>query len=239
MSIPLHYPPMHETGPLPIRLFDSFGILPRVIRFFLLEKGIEIPRHEVDLLLGENRDPEYLKLNPSGQTPALELSDGTILGEGPVICEYLEDLFPDPPLIGTTSKERAITRMWWRRAELNICQPMILGFYYGEGFETYRTRMRCLPEAAAGMKERARDGMRWMDGLLRGEWVAGPPFTIADIHLYCFIEELTQKGQSVPDECHALKSWMERVGSRPAAETSLGRWRSAGTAAVERPRLSS
>jgi glutathione S-transferase len=81
---------MPESGPRPIRLFDSFGMIPRMVRFFLIEKGIELPRYEVDLLLGENRDPDYLKLNPSGQTPALELSDGTILGEGTVICEFLE-----------------------------------------------------------------------------------------------------------------------------------------------------
>ena len=146
---------MDHTGARPTRLFDSFGILPRVIRFFMLEKGLDIARHEVDLLLGENRDPEYLKLNPSGQTPALELSDGTIICEAPVICEYVEELLPHPPLIGITAKERAVTRMWWRRAELNICQPMILGFYYGEGLETYRTRMRCIPEAAAGFASKA------------------------------------------------------------------------------------
>jgi len=231
---------MHESGPRPIRLFDSFGILPRVIRFFLLEKGLDVPRYEVDLLLGENRDPEYLKLNPSGQTPALELSDGTILCEGPVICEYLEELYPDPPLIGMTGKERAITRMWWRRVELNICQPMILGFYYGEGLETYRTRMRCIPEAADGMKERARDGIRWLDGLLRGEWVAGPSFTVADIHLYSFVQEMSEKGQQVPDECAAVKKWMDRVAARPAAEMSLWRWKSAAEMpAPERPRISS
>ena len=230
---------MPESGPRPIRLFDSFGMIPRMVRFFLIEKGIELPRYEVDLLLGENRDPDYLKLNPSGQTPALELSDATIIGEGTVICEFLEEMFPEHPLIGTSAKERAITRMWWRRVELNICQPMILGFYYGEGYETYRTRMRCIPEAAGGMKEKARDGMRWLDGLLRGEWVAGPSFTVADIHLFSFLDEMSEKGQSIPDECGALKSWLDRVAGRPAAEMSLWRWRSAADApAGERPRIS-
>jgi glutathione S-transferase len=230
---------MLETGPRPVRLFDSFGIMPRIVRFFMLEKGLDVPRHEVDLLLGENRDPEYLKLNPSGQTPALELGDGTTLGEGPVICEYLEELYPDPPLIGRTAPERAITRMWWRRAELNICQPMILGFYYGDALETYRTRMRCIPEAANGMKEKARDGLRWLDGLLTSEWVAGQSFTIADIHLYSFVQEMGEKGQPVPDECAAVRSWLERVGSRSAAEMSLWRWRAAAELpAAEMPRVS-
>ncbi len=230
---------MYDTGARPTRLFDSFGILPRVIRFFMLEKGLDIARHEVDLLLGENRDPEYLKLNPSGQTPALELSDGTIICEAPVICEYVEELFPDPPLIGITAKERALTRMWWRRTELNICQPMILGFYYGEGLETYRTRMRCIPEAAAGMKEKARDGVRWLDALLKTEWVGGSSFTVADIHLYCFVQEMGEKGQPIPEECLAVKAWIERVGARSAAEMSLWRWRSATEIApAEMPRVS-
>jgi glutathione S-transferase len=230
---------MPECGPRPIRLFDCFGIIPRMIRFFLAEKALEIPRYEVDLLLGENRDPEFLKLNPSGQTPALELSDGTIVSEGVVICEYVEENFPDPPLIGATAKERAVTRMWWRKVELNICQPMILGFYYGEGLETYRTRMRCIPEAAEGMKEKARDGMRWINGLLRGEWVAGPSFTVADIHLFAFLDEMAEKGQPIPEDCEALIAWLQRVGARPAAEMSLWRWRPSEVPAMERPKVRS
>lgn len=229
---------MHENDPQPVRLFDSFGIVPRIVRFFLLEKDVEIARYEVDLLLGENRDEEYLKLNPSGQTPALELSDGSIICEGPAICEYVEELFPARPLIGTAAKERAITRMWWRRVELNICQPMLLGFYYSEGLQTYRTRMRCIPEAANGMKERGRDGMRWLNGLLSREWITGDSFTIADIHLYGFLDEMSEKGQTVPDDCLALKIWFERAATRTAAEMSQWRWHSADRPEAERPRVS-
>lgn len=216
--------PMNKSLPKPVRLFDSFGIAPRMIRFFLLEKGVDVPRYEVDLLLGENRDEEFLRINPSGQTPALELKDGTILAEAPVICEYLEEVHPDPPLIGGTAKDRAITRMWWRRVELNICQPMIQGFYYSEGLELFRTRMRCIPEAAAGLKEKGRDGMRWLDGLLRNEWIAGPSLTIADICLYSYLEDMFEKGQSMPDDCARLASWFERVGARPGAARSIWNW---------------
>lgn len=212
----------------PVRLFDSFGIAPRVVRFFLLEKQIEIPRYEIDLLLGENRDEEYLRLNPSGQTPALELSSGTILCEAPAICEYLDETCPQHPLVGSTAEERAVTRMWWRRVELNICQPMMMGFYFAEGLEMFRTRMRCIPEAADGMKERGRDGMRWLDALLSGDWIAGERFTVADIHLYCFLDDLSQKGQKMVEECARLRAWFERVGSRPAAEQSGWRWRASG-----------
>lgn len=219
---------MADLLPRAVRLFDSFGLAPRMVRFFLLEKGIDIPRYEVDLLLGENRDEEYLKLNPSGQTPALELEDGTILAEAPAICEYVEEASPDPPLIGVTPLERATNRMWWRRVELNICQPMILGFYFGEGLELFRTRTRCIPQAADGMKERARDGMRWLDALLTGEWIAGSGFTIADICLYGYLEELADKGQPIPDDCERLRRWLSAVSMRPAAKMSIWRLSKAG-----------
>ena len=207
----------------PVRLFDSFGIAPRMVRFFLLEKAIDIPRYEIDLLLGENRDEDFLKLNPSGQTPALELDDGTILAEAPAICEYVEEACPDPPLIGATPVQRAVNRMWWRRVELNICQPMIMGFYFGEGLELFRTRTRCLPQAADGMKERARDGMRWLNALLTDEWIAGSQFTVADICLYGYLEELADTGQPTTDDCTRLRRWLEATSQRPAAEQSI--WR--------------
>ena len=215
---------MADRLPQPVRLFDSFGIGPRIARFFLLEKGIEIPRYEVDIMLGENRDEAYLKLNPSGQTPALELEDGTVIAELPVICEYVEEASPGRPLIGATALDRAVARMWWRRVEMNICQPMIHGFYFGEGLEMFRTRTRCIPEAAEGMKERGRDGMRWLDELLTGQWIAGTTFTVADIFLYGYLDQLADKGQPIPDDCVRLRAWLERVAERPAAEMSLWRW---------------
>jgi glutathione S-transferase len=99
--------------------------------------------------------------------------------------------------------------------------------------------MRCIPEAAAGMKEKARDGVRWLDALLKAEWLGGSSFTIADIHLYCFVQEMGEKGQPIPDECVAVKAWLDRVGARAAADMSLWRWRSAAeTAPAEMPRVS-
>lgn len=212
----------------PVRLFDSFGMNPRTMRFFLLEKGIELPRQEVNILAAENREPAYLALNPAGQTPALELSDGTILSEVPAICEYLEEVHPTPPLIGSTPAERAVTRMWWRRVELNICVPMVQAFYYSEGLDLFSTRFRCLPEAGAGMKERARDGMRWIDGLIERDWLAGDRFTVADICLFCYMDQLGEVGQPMPAECMTLKAWYERVNSRPAAEASIWKERPMG-----------
>lgn len=212
----------------PRRLFDSFGMNPRMVRFYLAEKGIDVPRHEVDILGAENRRADYLAINPAGQLPTLELSDGTFIAETAAIIEYLEELHPEPALIGSTPRERAITRMWWRRVEIGICRPMVLGFYYSEAIEIFRSRFKCYPEQAEAQKEIARTGMRWLDGALNEPWLTGDRFTVADICLYSYIDQLCDVGQPIPDGLDRLKQWFRRVGERPGAEPSIWRERPMG-----------
>jgi glutathione S-transferase len=193
-----------------------------MVRFFMLEKELELDRQHVDIFALENRREPYLSRNPSGQTPLLELDDGRCLAETGAICEYLEEKHPEPPLIGTTAEDRAETRMWWRRVEINICLPMLYGFYFGEGLEIFRERTHCIPEAAEGMKERGRKGMHWIDGLIEdGRWLAGDRFTIADICLYVYIDALRGMNQPIPPGCARLEAWFTRVSLRPAAEASV------------------
>ncbi|MET0705716.1 MAG: glutathione S-transferase N-terminal domain-containing protein [Tardiphaga sp.] len=90
-----------------MRLFDSIGPNPRVVRMFLVEKGLVVPVETVDLAAGENRLPDHLARNPHGQMPTLELDDGSFLSETVAICEYIEELHPAPPLIGSNPQERA------------------------------------------------------------------------------------------------------------------------------------
>lgn len=203
-------------------LYDSFGMNPRTIRFFLAEKGIDLPRIEVDILNAENRQGDFLNKNPSGQTPLLMLADGTPLAETYAICEYLEDLYPAVPLIGSTREEKAVTRMWWRRAELTICHPMVQGFYYAEGYELFKDRIYCIPSAADQLKEKARAGMAWLDGVMGARaYLAGERFTVADICLYCYIDQLRSVGQPIPKGLKTLQAWFDRVTKRPAADASV------------------
>ena len=199
-----------------------------MVRFYLAEKGIDVPRHEVDILGAENRREEYLGINPAGQLPTLELSDGTFIAETAAIIEYLEELHPEPPLIGATAKERAITRMWWRRVEIGICRPMVLGFYYSEALEIFKSRFRCYPEQGEAQKEVAQTGMRWLDGVMNEPWLAGERFTVADICLYCYIDQLWEVGQPIPDDLGRLNAWFQRVEERRSAEKSIWRERPMG-----------
>jgi len=112
-----------------MKLYDSVGPNPRVVRMFMAEKDISMPAQTVDLRGGENRQAEHLKRNPHGQMPTLELDDGSYLSEITAICEYLEEKNPTPAMIGATPEERAECRMWTRRVDLNIAEPRaLIGF---------------------------------------------------------------------------------------------------------------
>jgi len=138
-----------------------------MVRMFMAEKGFDVPKIDVDLRGGENRREPYLKVNPSGQTPALELDDGSVLAEITAICEYVDEKKKDTPsLIGDTPEERARTRMWTRRIDLNIAEPAANGFRFAEGLKMFENRVRCIPGAAADLKATARDKLKWLDGLM-------------------------------------------------------------------------
>jgi len=204
-----------------MKFYNSFGMNPRLVRMFLMEKGIDVPFHEIDLLAGENRQAGYLAINPTGQTPALELDNGTFLGETGAICEYLEERFPTPPLIGTTAEERAITRMWWRRVEINICVPAVHAFYYKEGYDLFRDRVHCIPEAADGLKVKVQKELAWLNGQLNGPWLAGDRFSVADLTLFTYLDLLRNGGQPLDPALTNVDAWFRRVGDRPSAEASL------------------
>lgn len=201
-----------------MKLYNSMGPNPHVVRMFVAEKGLDLPTEEVDLMGGANRRADYLSKNPSGGLPCLELDDGTFLSEITAICEYLEEKHPEPALLGATPEQRAETRMWTRRIDLGICEPMANGFRFSEGLPLFETRMRCLPEAADGLKAMARDKLEWLDGLVTGRtWICGDRFTLADILLYCFLAFGANVGQPLPDSLKNLQAWYGRVGARESA----------------------
>jgi len=202
-----------------MRFYNSIGPNPRVVTMFMAEKGIEIPEVTIDLRGGENRRAPYnVEVNPAGQTPALELDDGSVLTEVTAICEYLEDRFPAPALIGTTAEGRAKTRMWTRRVDIKICEPLTNGFRYAEGLPLFEARMRCLPEAAAGLKAIAQDGLRWLDPLIAGrDFLAGDRLTLADILLFAFLDFGASVGQPVDPANVNIARWYERMKARPSA----------------------
>jgi glutathione S-transferase len=202
-----------------MKLYNSGGPNPHMVRMFMAEKGVEVPRIEVDLRGGENRRQPYLAINPAGQLPALELDDGTVLAEITAICEYIDELKKDTPsLIGDTPQERALTRMWTRRIDLNIIEPAANGFRYSEGLKIFQSRIRCMPHAADDLKATARDKLAWLDGLMGGKpFIAGDKLTMADILLFVFLDFMGKVGQPLDPALKNVSAWFERMKARPSA----------------------
>ena len=205
-----------------MKLYDSVGPNPRLVRMFLAEKGLTLPSVQVDLMAGENRGEAYRKKNPFGQLPALELDDGRVIGETVVICEYLEEKHPQPVLIGATPEERAETRMWTRRAVLHVIEPMSNAFRYKEALAMFKDRMRTIPQAADDLKALAQDGPGLFDQSLAGRtWIVGSRFTLADVALYAMLDFFSGVGQPLDPALANLGAWFRRVGARPSAAASI------------------
>ena len=92
---------------------------PRRARIFLAEKGIQCEMVEHDILGGETNAGDYLKINPWGTVPALELDDGTVIREAPAIMRFVEAQHPEPNLMGNDPREAAEIEAWERFSEQN------------------------------------------------------------------------------------------------------------------------
>ncbi len=195
---------------------------PRRIHLFLAEKGIEIEQTTVDLAAGEHLKPEFAAINPALTVPALVLDDGSCLAESVAICDYLESLYPDPPLIGRSALERArvIERNHW--IEWTGLMAVMEGF---------RNRSRAMndhaitgPRAVAQIPELAERGVQryqWflqdLDALLASsDYLAGEFFSMADITAFVVIEFASWGiRQPLPDELSHIRRWQHSVARRP------------------------
>jgi glutathione S-transferase len=195
----------------------------RRVRIFLAEKRISVPLAAVDLGKGEQHAELYRTINPRRVVPTLVLADGTAIGEVPAICRYLEETYPEPPLLGTTPKDKALVTMWERRAEL-------------EGFAAV---MEAVRNAIPGLKGRAIAGPHDYEQipalierskrrvanfyadfdarLADTPFLAGDHFSAADITALVTVDFATRAlDMPIPAECGALKLWYDTIAARPS-----------------------
>lgn len=204
-----------------MKLYTGLGPNPRVVHIFMAEKGLDIPLSQVDLMAGENRQADHLSRNPSGQLPTLELDNGSFIAEITAICEYLDEVGPAPSLLGDDAQERAETRMWARRIDLNINEPLTTAFRGAEGHGLFKDRMRTFPQAADDFKAYAQERLAWLEEQIGdNEFICGARFSLADILLYAFLEFGGSVGQPLNPKLERLQAWYTRVAARPSIEAS-------------------
>jgi glutathione S-transferase len=195
----------------------------RRVRIFLAEKGLKVPLVAIDLAKSEQHSASYRAINPRRVVPTLVLEDGTAIGEVPAIMRYLDEAFPEKPLLGATPKEKGVIAMWERRAEL-------------EGFAAVMEGVR---NKVAGLKGRAIAGphdyeqipalvarsiqrvKNFFDDfnaqLGQSSFVAGERYSAADITALVTLDFAKALELSAPPQHTALKRWYETVSSRPSA----------------------
>lgn len=197
----------------------------RVPRMFAAEKGIKLQIRSVDVLGGEGHRPPYnTEINRTGQVPALQLDDGWVLCEVIPICEYLEEQFPEPPLIGVTAKERAEARMWTRWIDLKyverLSEAVVLQIPPArEHYARYNYKNLPSSDVAPVLIAMGHEKLAWFDQEMQGrQFVCGDRFTLADIHLHVFMGFFAQMGIPVPAELSWLHQHFDLVSSRPSAK---------------------
>ncbi len=202
-----------------MKLYNSVGPNPHVVRMYAAECGVALELEEVDLMGGANRQEDYLKLNPSGQLPCLETEAGNLIAEVTAICEYIDEKADGVTLMGTTDEARANTRMWTRRIDLGICEPLANGFRYSEGLPIFKDRMTTIPAAAEGLKQIAREKMSWLNDQMDDgrPFIGGTVVSLADVVLYCFLNFGKAIGQPYDVELSNLNAWFESMNARETA----------------------
>ncbi len=219
------------------------------VHLVLAEKEIEFESHFVDLASKQNLTPEYLKINPAGQVPTLVL-DGRSFPESTVICELLDDLFPDPPLRSQNPLELAQMRLWTKRLDETLhaaCGglqwPMLMlpvlekmssedaeallakvpdPVRRGRQQELYRLGMRA-PVAVTAINT-YRQFLVDMEAVLQQQtWLAGSSYSLADLGVTPYFQTLKHFcWTEMFADLPAVGDWYERCFSRPSYEEAIG-----------------
>jgi len=201
-----------------MKVYDFAGAPnPKKLRVYLSEKGLHIPTESVDILTGQNRGPEFLKKNPLGGLPVLELDDGSHLTESLAIIEYLEELHPTPPLLGTTPLERARAREAERICELGVLGNV--GTIFQNTHPFFAQRVKQSAEAAENARGRLQNALKVLDArLATRKFVAGDSPTIADCTLFAALDFAAFGGVEIAPAYANVHRWYEQFKRRPSAQ---------------------
>jgi len=199
-----------------MKFYNAAAPSPRRVRIFLAEKGIEIPRVDLNLPAGETHSDDFLSKNSLGEVPLLELDDGSVIAESQAICRYLEALHPEPSLFGADPLERARIEMWDRRMEFQFLNP--LGLIARHSFDFFADKLTQVPAFAEAQRADMAGKFAWLNEEMSDgrPFIAGERFSVADITgmtasmIAGFIEV------PIPASLTHLNRWDDAVRARPS-----------------------
>ncbi|MBW7835869.1 MAG: glutathione S-transferase family protein [Sphingomonadales bacterium] len=197
---------------------------PRRVRMMIAEKGIAVDKIEVDLRNGEHLKDWFRRINPRSEVPVLELDDGTVITESVAIYRYLEEIQPEPALMGRTPKEKAVIAMWDHKVEIEgffavaeVLRNTAKGFA-GRAITGPQSYAQ-IPELAERGRRRVTEFMQTLDArLAHSRYLGGDQFSVADISGVVVVDFAGWIKATIPDDCLHLKRWHEEVSARPSAK---------------------
>lgn len=206
----------NRANPMKLYTYDP-APNPRRLALFMQYKGINIDTQQIDMMNAEQLGEGYRQINPECTVPALVLDDGTVLTEVIGICNYLEALHPDKPLLGTGALEKAQVASWCHRVLMWLTAP-IAGMLRNRS-KAFANRALPGPLDVPQIPELVERGVMQLahalpklDAALADRpWLAGENFSFADIELLVAIDFMAWVKQTVPEDCTHLKAWYERA----------------------------
>ncbi len=197
-----------------MKLYNAAAPNPKRVRIFLMEKGIDLPKVEVDVAAGEARTKDFLGINSLGETPVFETDDGTIICESVAICRYLEALYPAPALFGGDPLEQAKVEMWNRRVELHLMR--CVADFVQHTIPFFADKVEQNADYAAAQRRALCEKWVWLDSELADgrEYLAGTSFSVADITGMATLVICDFQDLSIPAELEHARRWETAMRER-------------------------
>tara|TARA_Y100001970_G_scaffold241635_1_gene305357 strand:+ start:1159 stop:1797 length:639 start_codon:yes stop_codon:yes gene_type:complete len=197
---------------------------PRRVQMFLTEKNIDVEYVQVNVRNGENRESDYLNINPKSGVPALQLDNGNVISESMAICRYFDAIQPEPYLFGETPEEKGLVEMWNRKIEIEGMNPV--GECLRNSSEAFKDRAVPDPRITKQIPELAERGSMLANRFLgdinerlsKNKYVAGENFSMADINLYVFLDFASWVKVKPTDEHTDLLRWKDLIDTRESSK---------------------
>ena len=198
---------------------------PRRVRIFLAEKNLDVEVIQVNTAEGEHLKEDFLNLNPWATVPVLKLNDGTCISEAIACCRYLEENYPNPPLMGVDPAEKAIISMWEHRMEWDGFLPV--AEFLRNSVERFKNRgltgtlnFNQIPALSERGKKRIAHFHDFLDRrLAESKFVATDEYSIADITAQVSIDFAHRVGAPIPEDKKNILRWHSNVDSRESAKS--------------------
>src|SRR5215813_560897 len=222
---------------------DNLSVCAQKVRIVLAEKDLSWTSRYVSLIRGEQLTPQFKRMNPRGLVPVLVHNGNTIV-ESSVICSYLDDAFPRPPLSPSNPVERATMRLWCKLPDdiLHMaCATVSFAISFGQQLKTQsgarlEERLMKMPDPARRDRQRAliekgietpffRDHIRVFEKtfgemeaqLAKTQWLASDMYTLADAEMTPYVERIDRLGLSgMWENRPKVADWFARIKARPS-----------------------